>query len=253
MKTAPLEFCWKACASDGRCAGAVAAVDEGDRIQCRGLTRPASRWRACRSAHLDRIGAQGIDLAGACVHIDKGIGAGSGGSIELVHQDQRWRCPGRNRRSRSRSHQRHPGSSPGWRPRSWATGGQTRLGIGAAAVSRRAANADGAVIHGIGQAVEGVEVVEQVHAHHLQRAAHNRRSGSARVSRLEIDIAVQRVDRAHPVGVAAGAVACPGVVQHAHDARGGVAAAQRVAGRKRQTTAAEQDRVGVLDCERRPG
>ena len=81
-------------------------------------------------------------------------------------------------------------------------------------------------------------------------AAHVGCRGGPRVGRLEVDVAAQRVDRPHAVGVAARRVAGPRVGQDADDAGGGVTAAQRVARRQRLAAAPKRIGSGFWACER---
>ena len=67
--------------------GAVAAVDEGDGVEHGCLPDGRDVAGLVDHADADGIGAEGIDLPGAGIRVDEGVGAGSGGGVELVHQE----------------------------------------------------------------------------------------------------------------------------------------------------------------------
>ena len=90
--------------------------------------------------------------------------------------------------------------------------------IRATAIGRRAARAIGAVVYVVRQAVEGVEIVEQIGRSHAQPARELTGAG-ARIGPLEgRQAAAQRAHRPDAIGVGAGRIAGPIVDQHAHDA-----------------------------------
>ena len=113
-------------------------------------------------------------------------------------------------------------------------------------VDAEVAVVDGAGTGRIGEAVEGVEVVEQVHADDAHVTTDVLGVRGPRVDGREVDAAAEGVQRPHPVGVGAGRGATPGVGHDADRVGRGVTTAQGVLGAERLAAPAEHDRVGVL-------
>ena len=223
-----------------RCA--VAAVDEGDRVQRGRRADRRDAGRLVEQADLDRVVAERVHLARAGIGIDEGVRARSGRLVQPVDEELD-RAVGAVAVVLDLADPDHVAAGTddrgdGLRPLAV----ELARVVGAAAVRCPAADAPGARVH-----AEGVEEVEQVHPDDRQRAPDGGRHRRPRVDRREArDAAAERTDRPQAIGVPARGVAGPGVGHDADHRSRRVASAQRVRRAERVAAAAEQDRVGIL-------